>query len=415
VRNLKTSPIPKSRSLLADESLRDVLTFSHLRWDFVFQRPQHLMARFSKTKRVFYFEEPIFHDDAWKPGLESRVCEKTGVIVLRPHLERGLSRFAMEEAQKALLESFCETNRIRRPLAWYYTPALFCYSKNIDASVVVYDCMDELANFRFASPQLPLLERELMARADLVFTGGHSLYEAKRRMHPSVHCFPSSVDRTHFATARDPRMPEPSDQTHLPRPRLGFYGVIDERMDFDLIASIADARPDWTLVLVGPVAKVSPEELPRRRNIHYLGSKTYDELPRYLAGWDVALMPFAINEATRFISPTKTPEYLAGGKPVVSTPISDVVRQFAHLKGVKIAQTPSAFVRGCEEAIALTAQPEWLAEADSTLANASWDRTFSRMNALIESRLKKARLDIAAVPASYHADVKQEHEVHIES
>jgi UDP-galactopyranose mutase len=390
----------------------DVITFSHLRWDFVFQRPQHLMSRFAKTRRVFFVEEPILHDAPFTPLLRVSRCEKTGVIVLVPHVARGLSRFATEEAQKTLLNQFCQENAIKRPIAWYYTPELYGYSKTLETAAIIYDCMDELANFRFASEQLPLLERDLMRHADLVFTGGRSLYEAKHALHPEVHCFPSSVDREHFSAARETKVFAPADQANIPHPRLGYYGVIDERMDFGLITAVAEAKPDWNIVLVGPVAKVSADELSQARNIHYLGGKTYQELPQYLAGWDVALMPFAINEATRFISPTKTPEYLAGGKPVVSTPITDVVRQYGKLKGVKIAHTPSGFVGCCEDALALQSDSTWLAEADAILGDLSWDRTFGRMNALIERVLsKRAR---APSSLSYHAESMQDRELRIE-
>ena len=185
----------------------------------------------------------------------------------------------------------------------------------------------------------------MLARADLVFTGGQSLYEAKRGQHPRVFAFPSSVDAAHFARARR-ATDDPADQAAIPHPRLGFFGVIDERMDLDLLAAIADARPDWHLVIIGPVVKVDPASYRERANIHYLGKKDYQELPGYLAGWDVALLPFAINESTRFISPTKTPEYLAAGKPVVSTPIRDVVRPYGMRGLVHIAATADDFVHG---------------------------------------------------------------------
>ena len=218
----------------------------------------------------------------------------------------------------------------------------------------------------------------------MVFTGGSSLYEAKKHRHPNVHCFPSSVDRAHFAKARA-RQFDPADQEDLPRPRLGFYGVIDERFDTELLLRVAEMRPSWSFVMVGPVVKIAQEDLPKRHNIHYLGSKTYDQLPSYLSGWDVALMPFAMNESTQFISPTKTPEYLAGGRPVVSTPIKDVVRHYGQLEGVKIASTPDEFVAACEEALQLARNPEsgWLAEADLALSASSWDTTQARMAGLI--------------------------------
>jgi UDP-galactopyranose mutase len=261
------------------------------------------------------------------------------------------------------------------------------FSRHIEADCTVYDCMDELSAFRFAPPQLLELERELLATSDVVFTGGYSLYEAKKDKHPNIHPFPSSVDRGHFAQARAVDA-SPDDQAPIGRPRLGFYGVIDERMDLELIAAVADAHPEWSIVMVGPVVKIDQAELPLRANIHYLGGKTYEELPIYLGGWDVALMPFAINESTRFISPTKTPEYLAGGRPVVSTPITDVIRHYGDIEGVIIADGPQAFVAGCERALELMQNGgEWLSEVDAKLANISWDTTYARMAGLVREAL----------------------------
>ncbi|HET8749203.1 MAG TPA: glycosyltransferase, partial [Sphingomicrobium sp.] len=274
---------------------------------------------------------------------------------------------------------------IRGPLiAWYYTPMMLPFSGHLDADVTVFDAMDELSKFRFAPVKLLELEQALIDKADIVFTGGSSLYEAKKDRHANVHCFPSSVDRAHFAKARA-RTFDPADQEDLPKPRLGFYGVIDERFDTELLDKVAAARPDWSFVMVGPVVKIGEHELPKRPNIHYLGGKSYGQLPSYLAGWDVALMPFAMNESTQFISPTKTPEYLAGGKPVVSTPVRDVVRHYGHLEGVKIASTPQEFVDACEQALELSRHPEsgWLAEADLMLSASSWDITQARMAGLI--------------------------------
>jgi UDP-galactopyranose mutase len=282
----------------------------------------------------------------------------------------------VEAALCALLDDYLGTDRPN--VAWYYTPMMLPFSRHLRADCTVYDCMDELANFRFAPPRLLELESELFERADLVFTGGYSLYEAKRSRHPSVHPFPSSVDIAHFAQARG--MARKTE-----RPTLGFYGVLDERFDIDLLGAIADARPGWRFVMVGPIVKISPDELPKRANIDYPGPATYDELPGLLAGWDVALMPFAINDATKFISPTKTPEYLAAGRPVVSTPVRDVVRHYGRLQGVKIAATAEEFVAGCEQALALAGSDgDWLAEVDQALSSMSWNITQRRMAGLIE-------------------------------
>jgi UDP-galactopyranose mutase len=367
-----------------DSNRPTLLCFSHLRWDFVFQRPQHLMSRFARTMSVVFWEEPVEIGRRETAFLKVREAEDfPNVRVVTPHLPEGLGEERREAALKRLLDA--HVSICTRPLvAWYYTPMMLEFSRHIDASVVIYDCMDELSKFRFAPEKLLDLEQELIDRADLVFTGGASLYEAKKDRHSNVHCFPSSVDREHFAKARR-ELPQPADQAELKHPRLGFYGVIDERFDIDMLREMADMRPDWSFVMVGPVVKISDEDLPRAANIHYVGGKTYEQLPAYLSGWDVALMPFAMNDSTQFISPTKTPEYLIGGKPVVSTPIRDVVRTYGHLQGVHIAHDADGFIRCCERALEQARDPngDWLAEADLLLAATSWNTTQARMAGLI--------------------------------
>jgi glycosyltransferase involved in cell wall biosynthesis len=361
-----------------------LLCFSHLRWNFVFQRPQHLMSRFAREMNVIYWEEPVDIAEDEIAFLEVREAQDAAnVRIIVPNLPRGMPEDAREAALKRLLDAHLAS--LRGPLiAWYYTPMMLPFSRHLDTDAVVFDAMDELSKFKFAPVKLLELEQELIDRADVMFTGGSSLFEAKKDRHDNIHCFPSSVDRAHFCKARA-RLFDPADQEDLPRPRLGFYGVIDERFDTDLLDKVAAMRPNWSFVMVGPVVKIAPEDLPKRHNIHYLGGKTYDQLPSYLAGWDVALMPFAMNESTQFISPTKTPEYLAGGRPVVSTPIRDVVRTYGELEGVKIASTPEEFVAACEAALELSRHREsgWLAEADLMLSAASWDTTQGRMSGLI--------------------------------
>jgi UDP-galactopyranose mutase len=344
------------------------------------------MSRFAKERRVVYWEEPEAALAGCEPALGVRVCAETGVTVVTPSLPEGMSEAERDAALKSLLDDFLASEE--HPLIrWYYTPMMLPFSRHIDAAATVYDCMDELANFRFAPPQLLDLERELIASADVVFTGGYSLYEAKKNRHPNVHPFPSSVDRAHFAQARATDA-APDDQAFLPRPRFGFYGVIDERMDLEMIAALAEAHPEWAIVMAGPVVKIDPADLPHRANLHYVGSKKYEELPHYLGGWDVALMPFAINDSTKFISPTKTPEYLAGGRPVVSTPITDVIRHYGDLEGVFIADGATAFIRACEKALALKqGSDEWLKDVDAKLANISWDTTYARMAGLVREAL----------------------------
>ncbi|MEP0888581.1 glycosyltransferase family 1 protein [Leptolyngbya sp. PL-A3] len=306
------------------------------------------------------------------------------VRIVVPYLPEGLDEEQHITLQRRLLDDLFAAAHIHAPILWYYTPMAVGFTRHLQASAVVYDCMDELSAFKGAPPALQEREAHLFKLADLVFTGGHSLYEAKQHQHPSVHAFPSSIDATHFAQARE-GIEDPADQAAIPHPRMGFYGVIDERMDLALLDSIAQARPDWHFVIIGPVVKIDPETLPKHSNIHYLGGKSYQELPKYLAGWDVALLPFARNESTRFISPTKTPEYLAAGKPVVSTSIRDVVRPYGQQSLVHIADTAPEFVAAIAAALEQTqTTPDWLDRVDTFLAQTSWDLTWQAMNELIE-------------------------------
>jgi glycosyltransferase involved in cell wall biosynthesis len=360
---------------------QDLICLSHLRWDYVYQRPQQLMSRATGRYRVYYVEEPTIEEV--EPCLEVRQVQPN-LWVATPHLPDRMSQQEMDTARADMLAGMAGRHDLTRPVLWYYTPSPLRFTRQLVPSVTVYDCMDELSLFKNANPALPALEAELFDRADLVFTGGRSLYEAKQDRHPNVHLFPSSIDCGHFAAARE-RPAEPADQAAIPRPRLGFFGVVDERMDLGLVAGLARIRPRWHIVLLGPTAKVNTEMLEREPNIHLLGRKGYQELPAYLAGWDVALIPFARNDATRFISPTKTPEYLAGGRPVVSTPIRDVVRPYGESGLVKIASTPVEFAEAAEAAMAESseARQEWLRRVDAMLGQNSWDLTWKRMDELV--------------------------------
>ena len=374
----------------------DLVCFSHLRWDFVYQRPQHLLGRAARARRVFFLEEPTYGDDGpWAPLEEGQPrldlsTRPEGVVVGVPRLPDGIDAREGESMQRMLVDELFVEHEIEDYVVWFYTPMAIGFARHLKPLATVYDCMDELSGFTGAPPELTVREDELFEHADLVFTGGQSLFEVKRARHSSVHLFPSSVDAEHFAQARSP-LPEPVDQATIPGPRLGFFGVIDERMDFGLLGAVARARPDWQIVVVGPaVPKFDPNDLPREENIHYLGGKEYAELPSYLAGWDVALLPFARNDATRFISPTKTPEYLAAGKPVVSTSIRDVVRPYGESSLVHIADSPDDFVSAVEAALA-EPREERLRRVDEVLADMSWDRTWERMSHLIGEAVARPR------------------------
>ncbi len=367
----------------------DLLCLSHLRWHFVTQRPQHLLHQAAQNHRVFYWEEPIWHEvEQESPGASAvpylEVLQEGETIwVLRPHLQVGTSG---EEEQRNLLDRFVEEQQTRRLVTWYYTPMAYAFSKHLKTAAVVYDCMDQLSNFLGAPTELEDREQELLRVADVVFTGGRSLFEDKAGRHGNVHLFPSSVDVAHFAQANSFGSDTCPDQTSIPTPRVGFYGVLDERFDFDLLAKVAALRPDVHFVLLGPVAKIDVTLLPAAKNIHYLGSKKYGELPAYLADWTVAILPFALNASTEFISPTKTPEYLAAGRPVVSTPIRDVVRDYGDEGLVLIADTPEAFALALDHAMEPPTEV-WMHAVATKLAASSWQSTWTAMERLLETAL----------------------------
>jgi UDP-galactopyranose mutase len=367
----------------------DLICFSHLRWDFVYQRPQHLMSRFAKSSPVYYIEEPIFGSDSARLEIQKR---DNGPRVVTPYLPHGADAGAV---MSGLVAGLAKNENIGDCVLWFYTPMMLDWRGDLEPKCVVYDCMDELSMFRNAPPQLIEREQRLFELADLVFTGGQSLYEAKRDKHPSVHAFPSSIDVKHFEKALDISV-EPVDQASIPHPRVGFCGVIDERTDIDLLLKIAELRPDQQFVMLGPVVKIDEADLPRRENIHYLGGKSYNDLAAYIGGWDVAMMPFAINDSTRFISPTKTPEYLAAGRPVVSTPIRDVVRPYGDLGLVHIASMPEEFVAAIDQAMAEDTD-ERRAKAAKFLSTISWDKTQSEMQQLIEEVIAMRTGHAAAV------------------
>jgi UDP-galactopyranose mutase len=376
---------------------RITLVFSHLRWGFVYQRPQHLLSRLAHShgRRILYIEEPV-HDDSEVPFWERRTVEPN-VTVYRPHTPGRSVGFTSEQQPllEHLLNSLLEEEGIGEYTAWLYTPMALPLLKTLrqQPGAVVYDCMDELSAFLGAPAELIEREAELFQAADVVFTGGPSLYRSKKDKHRNVHCFPSSVDVTHFAEAL--KIPEAPDQAVLPHPRLGYFGVIDERMDLALIERLAGARPGWQLVMVGPVVKIEPARLPRRPNIHWMGQRSYSELPGYLAGWDVCLLPFARNEATRFISPTKTLEYMAAERMIVSTPIADVAEPYGGI--VFLGATPEEFISACEQALNVNRRErsDRLAKTRAVLARTSWDLTAARIEdeiAKVEGRTHAAGL-----------------------
>lgn len=374
-----------------------LLVFCHLRWNFVHQRPQHLLSRLAAHRRVIFIEEPM--NGTATPYFE-RFEPSPGVEVLRPSTPSSAPGFDDEQIVhlRALLVEYLRDFAIESYDVWLYTPMALPLLAGLSPRLVIYDCMDALASFKGAPRQMQQREAGLLKRADLVICGGPSLYDARRTLHPNVLCLPSAVDAEHYRPrAEAAPVAGRADGAFnginegVPTPRLGFFGVIDERLDLDLVAALADADPQWQVVMVGPVVKITTDDLPARPNLHWFGQQTYARLPHWVAGWDVCLLPFARNEATRFISPTKTLEYMAAEKPVVSTAITDVERLYRH--AVAIAEDTDAFITACQRAMQETPQQrvERVARMRATVAAMSWDATAERIERAIEAAVETQR------------------------
>ena len=377
-----------------------LIVFCHLRWDFVFQRPQHLMTRLAEHYQILFVEEPVHHEGQ---AFLQKTEVAPNITVCRPHTP--IQQWGFHDDQLPTLQTLLAdlVPEGERPVVWFYTPMALPLLQGFQPSLVVYDCMDELAAFKNPPKQLLQRESALLNIADICFTGGPSLYESKRTRHANAYCFSSSVDAKHFRQALDKSNSHPA-QAEVAHPRLGFYGVIDERFDTDLIKQVAAARPEWQIVLVGPVVKIDPANLPQGANIHYMGQRTYDELPKFLAGWDVCLLPFALNESTKFISPTKVLEYMAAELPSVSTPITDVKVPYSHV--VEIAESADEFIAACERMLALDdgQKAKLVEQMRKVVANTSWDKTANAMHEIIQStqpsnkaeRLNAANVEVTA-------------------
>jgi len=382
---------------LTEIPLKHILCFSHLRWDFVFQRPQHLLSRFAEDAIVYFFEEPIF--DALNESYLSISKRGKKINIIVPHLKEEIDPQTANATLTTLLDKFLRDVKMDDWAFWYYTPMAYAFTNKYKPKLIVYDCMDELSAFKFAPTELVDLEKLLMKNADLVFTGGHSLYAAKKQLHSNIFPFPSSIEKEHFAKARSEKN-QPDDQAIIAGPKIGFFGVIDERFDIELIRNIAQERSDWQIILIGPVVKISEDILPQNSNIHYLGQKLYSELPAYLSGWDVALIPFELNESTRYISPTKTLEYLAAGVPVVSTPIYDVINPYGTSNLVHISGNSEGFINIIESELNNPDKREWLKKVDEHMKDLSWDNTYMNMltqiNKVLQNRNSTSLMDINA-------------------
>lgn len=375
-----------------------LIVFSHLRWDFVFQRPQQLLTRAAKDFDIIFMEEPLLEGSV---GMWRESNPWPGVQLVQPLAPAGTSPQSLLQLQHRIAQVLVARAGVAPVYLWYYTPLAYDFGRSLSADVIIFDKMDELSAFAFAPPGLVESESALMQAADLVFTGGASLHAAALGRAAEVHCFPSSIDALHFGKARAGNMPDPADQVAISGPRIGFFGVIDERIDLALVSETAALRPALQFIMVGPTVKIDPATLPQAPNIHWLGSKSYSELPAYMAQWDLGWMPFALNESTRFISPTKTPEFLAAGLPLMSTAIRDVVEPYGRLRLVTIVSDAATAAAGSDRLLIDASSPQAtrsrLAAIDRQLAGNSWDATWAGMRAMIE---RAASVQPVAVPVT---------------
>ncbi len=351
-----------------------LVVFCHLRWEFVTQRPQHLISRLAKNRKVLFVEEPIGHEPHER-GTAALQQVTENIQVLQPRTD--YNRLTAEIAP--IVQDFLQKEQWDRPVLWFYSAAFSDLASQIPHSLLVYDCMDELSAFKGASSSLIEQERKLLSQGDVIFTGGKSLYEAKKQWSDKVWCYPSSVDSVHFEQALHEHTVVPADLAIVARPVVGYYGVIDERIDYELLAEVSRLNPEISFVMIGPVVKVDPADLPQAPNLHYLGGKGYDELPAYLKGFDVAMMPFALNESTKYISPTKTLEYIAGQKPIISTAIYDVVRDYSEV--IPIVDNAEQFTTALADFLREDAvqRENRLRKYDAILQAVSWDKTVAAM------------------------------------
>jgi UDP-galactopyranose mutase len=369
-----------------NSKIKNLICFSHLRWNFVFQRPQHLLSRWAKETRVFYFEEPIFGNfDA--SFLKTIYSKNYNLTIITPHMEETSSENEVNLFLRESVNDIIKWYNIKDYLLWYLTPMAVEFTSELNPKVVVYDSMDELSLFKGAHPNMLPNENKLLKMADVVFTGGYSLYEYKKHRHSNIHPIPSSIDQQHFSSGLGG--PDPQDQRKILHPRVGFFGVLDERLDIELLDGMALKLPDVQFMMIGPVVKIDPSTLPKHKNIHYLGQKNYEELPAYLAHWDVTFLPFAKNDSTRFISPTKIPEYLSAGKPVVSTSIQDVIDPYGREGMVEIADTVKDFSSAILQLLNQKENPAWQVLVKEHLRGNSWDLTWSKMKNIIYNTLEE--------------------------
>jgi glycosyltransferase involved in cell wall biosynthesis len=368
-----------------------IIVHCHLCWDWVWQRPQQFLSRLSAKHKILFVETVRPDDSLITPLAQMRTAENCpNITILRiqfPGWRWNDGKFVDKERRRIVQEAIQGPlkGQFDNPVQWFYDPmAVTAFAGQMGEIATVYDCMDELSKFRGAPPEILTRESELLTRADVVFTGGRKLWESKRQQNQNCHFYGCGVDIEHFGKARLEQTEIPEDLRSVRKPVLGFFGVVDERMDYELIAKLADANPEWSVVIIGPRTKVEESALPKRSNIHWLGGRDYSQLPNYCKGFDVCLMPFALNESTEYINPTKSLEYVATGRPIVSSAVADVVRNFGSV--VQIANSHQEFIELCQQTLA-KADDERVKRGLQMVGENSWESIVAKLEGHIVDAL----------------------------
>jgi glycosyltransferase involved in cell wall biosynthesis len=390
-----------------------IIVHCHLCWDWVWQRPQQFISRLSQRHKILFVETVAPAPDLARPLARYRTAQNfpnVTILTLQFPTWRWSNGKYVDGERRRIVQEFIAgpgAGQFEDPVQWFYDPmAVPAFAGQMSEVLTVYDCMDELSKFRCAPPEIVQREAELLKRADVVFTGGRKLFEAKSEHNDNCHFYGCGVDCEHFGKALAAETAVPEDlaailssvaapplaaRAALPirrKPILGYFGVVDERMDYELITRLADANREWSVVMIGPTTKVDESVLPKRPNLHWLGQRSYMDLPAYCKGFDVCLMPFALNESTEFINPTKALEYMATGRMIVSTAVPDVVRNFGAV--IKIAKEHDEFIRLCREAVEKP-EPDAIKRGSRMACENTWERIVARMEEHIEEAFKMKR------------------------
>ena len=390
----------------ADESRTAIVFISTHPFAGLWQRPQQIAVRLAKSYSILYFWPRYASDLARRRGNSQQVEPESALSVrlVSPLLlpfERAIPaacRTNLGTVKSIISHRLWAEGFATAPILWFYAPRFAPLLDSLEHSAVVYDIMDEHSAFSFARRDMRELEARLLRDADLVFAGTNTLAERKREFAPQVRYLPCGVEFEHFSAAAAKNLHVPPVLSGVSGPVIGYFGAVDDRLDFDMLLAAAMRHPDWTILLAGPwLATKSRAEVQSQPNILMPGLVPYAELPAYLARFDVAVLPFVLNELTMHIHPTKVLEYLASRTPVVSTPIPDVVKFYSGI--VKIASTPDEFIAAVENLLN-TPDADAVERGYQMARASSWDALVESMRVDLEKAVGKHKTPKEPRPAT---------------